>query len=63
MKSRLTNVVLTGLTLVLLFLFALAVPSGRLTEEADARYREEQSELGEDSWLLQYTDNTKEELE
>ncbi len=47
---------LTVLTLVMLLLFALAVPSPRVTDEADERYRESLMENTDDNWLLQYTD-------
>lgn len=40
MKKRLTNVILTILTLVLLVGFAVSVSSGRVTDEADEAYRD-----------------------
>lgn len=38
MSKRMTNLVLTILTLALLCCFAFTVPSGSLTDEADQRY-------------------------
>lgn len=54
MKEKLRSVLLFLLAALMLFGFALAVPSGRVTDEADARYRELQRENDEDNWLLQY---------
>ena len=54
MKEKLRSALLLLLAALMLFGFALSVPSGRVTDEADARYRELQRENDEDNWLLQY---------
>ena len=54
MKEKLRSALLLLLAALMLFGFALAVPSGRITDEADERYRELQRENDEDNWLLQY---------
>lgn len=53
-KTVLRELLLALLALVMLCGFALVVPSGRITDEADARYREMQLQNDEDNWLLQY---------
>lgn len=56
-KTVLRELLLALVTLVMLCGFALAIPSGRITDEADERYREMQLQNDEDNWLLQYHTN------
>lgn len=53
--KRVASVLLTLVFIVLLGLFALAVPNGRLTDDVINTYRNEQQVEDEDSsWLLNY---------
>ena len=54
MREKVKSALLLLLAALMLFGFALSVPSGRITDEADERYRELQRENDEDNWLLQY---------
>ena len=52
MKKRLQNVLLTLLTLAMLLGVAVSVPQGSITEEAQARYRDEGPANPDDEYAL-----------
>lgn len=58
MKEKNLQRLLTVLVALMLCAWALAVPSGHVTDEADTWYRDQQEQ--EDDWLLQYHRNNNE---